>query len=334
MAGGVESTKVDAAVLGELVIDLIPAPRSDTGALFQACPGGAPGNVAAGLARLGIRSSMLSKVGPGAFGDLLIETLNGAGVVTSGVVRAKAEPTALAVVSLAANGERDFVLYRQGCADANFAEHELPVETLRACRLLHVGSLSLATPVSAAAQRRAIGCVREYGGIISADVNFRLALWRDLQAMRATGLEAVSQAHVVKVSDEELELLIGIRDIDAGAEALWHSSLKLLAVTRGADGATLFSPEHRVDVPGFPVQVVDTVGCGDAFMAALLSGVLTEGLDSLTPLQLRTLGGFACAAGAVVAGVSGAMTMMPRRADIEALQRAHENHEIRTVNPR
>jgi fructokinase len=320
MAGGKDSAQPDAAVLGELVIDLIPVPRQGAAPLYAANPGGAPGNVAAGLARLGLSCLMLSKVGPGGLGDLLIETLDAAGVATSGVARAATEPTALAVVSLAENGERDFVLYRQGCADANLSEDELPLETLRGCRLLHVGSLSLATPVSAAAQRRAIANVREAGGMISADVNFRPALWRDLQAMRATGTEAAASANVLKVSEEELELLTGTGDIAAGAQALWHPSLKLLAVTSGAQGATLLTREHRVEVPGVPVRVVDTVGCGDAFMAALLAGLLRLGTAALSERSLSELGQFACLAGAVMAGTSGAMAAMPRRADIEALR--------------
>src|SRR5256885_16925020 len=121
MLEGAESGRLDAAALGELVIDLIPTPGPEGQPLYAASPGGAPGNVAAGLARLGLRSAMVSKVGPGPFGDLLIETLATAGVATEGVVRAATEPTALAVVSLTEKGERDFCLYRQGCADASLS---------------------------------------------------------------------------------------------------------------------------------------------------------------------------------------------------------------------
>src|SRR5436190_24299642 len=109
-----KSARVDVMALGELVIDLIPAPQPDSVMLFAASPGGAPGNVAAGIARLGLVSGMISKVGPGTLGDLLIETLAQAGVTTASVARAVNEPTALAVVSLAANGDRDYVLYRNG----------------------------------------------------------------------------------------------------------------------------------------------------------------------------------------------------------------------------
>jgi len=318
MPAAKQPARVDAAVLGELVIDLIPTTRVEQ-PLYAANPGGAPGNVAAGLARLGMRSLMLSKVGPGAFGDLLIRTLVEAGVDSAGIMRAATEPTALAVVSLSPSGEREFMLYRDGCADSNLSERELPLDLLRGCKLLHVGSLSLATPVSAAAQRRAIACVRDNGGMISADVNLRPAIWRDLGAMRATGAEAARNADILKVSTEELAILTGADDLRFGAEAIWHPSLKLLAVTRGADGVTLFTRDRSVEIPGYDVQVVDTVGCGDAFMAALLAELLRRETMPTTERDLGDLGRFACAAGAVVAGRAGAMAVMPRRADIEAL---------------
>jgi fructokinase len=318
MPEGKGSVSFDAAALGELVIDLIPVPGRGAD-LYAASPGGAPGNVAAGLARLGLRSAMISKVGPGPFSDLLVETLATAGVATEGVVRAATEPTALAVVSLTEKGERDFVLYRQGCADASLTEDELPMDVLRTCRVLHLGSLSLATPLSAAAQRRAIAIVRDAGGLISADVNLRPALWRDLDAMRATGIEAAQNADILKLSAEELTLLTGRDDVKAGAEAIWHPGLKLLAVTRGAAGATLFTGAHDVEIPGISVSVVDTVGCGDAFMAALLAGILERDAGPLAVRDLDEIGRFACAAGAAMASVSGAMAMMPRRAEIAAL---------------
>jgi len=314
-----EFARVDVMALGELVIDLIPAPQPDGVLLFSASPGGAPGNVAAGIARLGLVSGMISKVGPGTLGDLLVETLAQAGVATASIARAATEPTALAVVSVAANGDRDFILYRNGCADANLAVEDLPLAQLRTCRILHVGSLSLATPISAAAQRRAVALVRESGGMISADVNFRPALWRDLDAMRATGVEAVANADIVKVSTEELETLTGSAEIDAGAKALWHPDLKLLAVTRNEAGAVLFTPRHRVEIAGFSVPVVNTVGCGDAFTAALLAGLLEQEFAALDERGLHRIGRLACAAGAVMAGLAGAMASMPRRVDIEAL---------------
>jgi fructokinase len=314
--------RFDVTAFGELVIDLVPVAGASAGRLFAAKPGGAPGNVAAGIARLGLSAAMLSKVGPGSLGDLLVDTLARAGVTTEAIRRSATETTALAVVSAGADGERDFVLYRDGCADASYAAEEVALDVVRASRLLHVGSLSLGTPVSAEAQRLAVSCARDRGIPVSADVNLRPAMWRDREAMRATGREAVANADIVKVSSEELFILTGLADRIAGAKALWHPFLKLLAVTRGAEGADLFTADRHVRVAGFAVPIVDTVGCGDAFMAALLAGLLAADLTALDEDTLVGIGRSACAAGALVAGVAGAMEEMPRAEDIAALLEA------------
>jgi len=311
--------RFDVTALGELVVDLVPVDRANGERLFAAKPGGAPGNVAAAVARLGRSAAMISKVGPGSLGDLLIETLARAGVDTTGVARSASAPTAIAIVSVDGDGERDFVLYRDGCADANLSADEIPLAIVRASRVLHVGSLSLATPRSAAAQRRAVACAREAGITVSVDVNLRLALWRDREAMRATGREAVAGANLVKVSAQEAFLLTGRSDIAAAAEDLWHDGLKLLAVTKGAHGAELFTARHHVNIEGFTVPVLDTVGCGDAFTAALLTGLLAADFSFAEREALVHAGRYACAAGAAMAGVVGAMADMPRRADILAL---------------
>ena len=107
----------DVVALGELVVDLVPALNADGQPCFVPKPGGAPGNVAVGVARLGSRAAMLSKVGDEAFGRLLVATLANNGVSTDGVLTTHEGNTSLAVVTVDADGERDFILYRKGCAD-------------------------------------------------------------------------------------------------------------------------------------------------------------------------------------------------------------------------
>ena len=311
--------RFDVVAFGELVIDLIPAESKGGDLLFTARPGGAPGNVAAGVARLGQRAAMLSKVGPGPLGSLLIETLARAGVDTRGIVRSQVDPTALAVVQVNANGECDFMLYRDGCADSRFEPDDVALDIVRACRVLHVGSLSLASPLSAQAQRLAVKTARDAGALISADVNFRPAIWRNLDAMYATGREAIAGADIVKLNVEELTALASVRDTATAVRSLWHGGLKLFAVTHGARGAELFTARCHVPVAGFPVKVADTVGCGDAFMAALLTGLLQTGPATLGEEELHNIGRKACAAGAVIARAVGAMEHMPRQQDIATL---------------
>ncbi len=311
--------RFDVVAFGELVVDLIPAESGSGNLLFKAVPGGAPGNVAAGVARLGQRAAMLSKVGPGPLGSLLIEALARAGVETRGIVRSKVDPTALAVVSLNAAGESDFMLYRDGCADSRYDASEVALDIAGACRVLHVGSLSLGSPLSAEAQRLAVKTAKNAGALISTDVNFRPAIWRNPDEMHATGREAIASADIVKVSAEELLALASAADTASAVRSLWHSGLKLFAVTHGARGAELFTPRCHVSIAGFPVKVADTVGCGDAFMAALLTGLPLERLATSREEELYNIGRAACAAGAAVARVVGAMEHMPRRQDISTL---------------
>ena len=131
----------DVVALGELVIDLVPALSADGQPCLVPKPGGAPGNVAVGVAHLGGRAAMLSKVGDEALGRLLVRTLAGYGVATDGVLTTREGNTSLAVVTVAADGERDFILYRKGCADSTFAPAEVATDIIRASRILHVGSL-------------------------------------------------------------------------------------------------------------------------------------------------------------------------------------------------
>jgi sugar/nucleoside kinase (ribokinase family) len=317
------SHRLDVVAFGELVIDLIPAGRDGDEPLYAARPGGAPGNVAAGVARLGLRAAMLSKVGREPFGDLAVRALSAAGVDTGSIRRAGVETTALAVVALDDKGDRDFALYRANCADASYAPDEVDADLIRAAQLLHVGSLALATPVSTAAQRHAVAVAREAGLLVSADPNLRPSIWADNSAMVAAGREAIESADIVKLSGEELAVLSGTRDPAEGVRRLWHPHLKLMAVTEGDRGATIHTPRWAIGIGGFAVEVVDTVGCGDAFMASLLAGLLATDLDRLDRTVVREIGARASAAGGVLATRPGAMARMPTPEEIDRLIAGH-----------
>jgi fructokinase len=309
--------RYDVTTLGELVIDLIPAP-STAGLAFVACPGGAPGNVAAGVARLGMKSAMISKVGEDVFGHAAVSALGAAGVATQAIHRTSAHNTALAVVAPDAAGEISYSLYRENSSDSNLAEQEIPTDLIAASGILHVGTLLLATPVSAAAQRFAINSAKSSGVRISTDVNFRSAFWHDPEIMRSAGVEMVRAASIVKMSREELGLMVGSDDPRSAVGSLWHPDILLFAVTAGPAGADLYTAHQVVSVPGFSVDTVDSVGCGDAFMASLLASFAIEHGSPPTGAALRNLGLRACAAGALVATRSGALASMPSSSEIDA----------------
>jgi len=312
-------TKYDVVTIGELLIDLVPLPAKDGSMQFIAKPGGAPGNVAVGVSRLGGRAAMLTKVGEEAFGRMLVETLRQNGVAVEGIRSTSERRTGLAVVTLNAEGDRDFFFYRDGCADSDLEPDDLALDILGNSRVLHVGSLFLAQPTSASAQRRAIEFARAEGILVSADPNLRVHLWSDKEAMLAAGREVVQAANIVKIGEDELAMLTGIEDPGQAVRSLWHDGLDVVAVTRGPEGAELFTVHDRCSVTGFAVKTVDTIGCGDAFMAMMLADLVgrdfvLQGLPAMQMLARR-----ACAAGALTATRTGGMESLPDRDAVERL---------------
>ena len=309
----------DVACLGELVMDLVPHSQAGEEWLYAPSPGGAPGNVAAGLARLGCRVAMLGKLGADPFGSAIRAALTKHGVDTRGVARSGAVKTALSIVTLAPDGERAFSFYREAPAELAIDLDDAGAAILADTRILHLGVLPLSTPRSAAAQRQAIALARASGAWVSADPNFRASLWPDHAAMLAAGRELVAAAQVVKLGLEELFALAGTRDIAAAACALWHPELRLMAVTKGAAGADLIARQCTVSCAGFPVASIDTTAAGDSFMAALLAQCLALDLDDLQPEQMSEMLRRACAAGALATTAKGAMASLPDNTAIDAL---------------
>ena len=306
----------EVAALGELLIDMVPLPAAEGTLNFAAKPGGAPGNAAVGLAKLGRSVCMLSKVGDDAFGRLLTRTIAASGAATDRIIVSQHHRTGVAVVTLDEHGDRDFLFYRQDCADANYTPEEVAGDVISQARILHVNSLVLSAPVSASAERHAIAVAQKAAKIISVDPNLRPLLWDSPQAMVAAAREVIAVANILKVGADELTTITGIADPLEALESLWHDKLLVAAITCAASGAIIVTPTVRVTIPGLAVKVVDTTGCGDSFMAAFLAGLLESEFD-LSAENLARIGGFACAAGAIVATIPGGMDAMPTRAALE-----------------
>ena len=308
-----------AICLGELLIDFVPTVTgtglTDAPAFVKA-PGGAPGNVAVGLARLGVASAFMGQVGDDAFGHFLADTLAENGVDIHSLRFSGAARTALAFVSLRADGEREFMFYRHPSADMLFDAPAVDTAAIRRARLLHFGSISLIGEPARSATLYAIETARTAGGLISYDPNLRLLLWPDASAAREGLLLGLRQAHIVKLSDEESAFLTGLDDVQAAARALWHEDWQLLAITRGRAGCAYFTPEFSGEMAGFAVDAVDATGAGDGFMAGLLQGLLAEPDILHDETRLRQLCRFANAVGALTTCQRGAIPALPRRQQV------------------
>lgn len=311
----------DAICLGELLIDFVPTvtPTSLIDApAFTKAPGGAPANVAVGLARLGVSAGFMGKVGDDPFGHFLAQTLRAAGVDTQALRHTALARTALAFVSLRADGDREFLFYRHPSADMLFAADEIDATYVQRASLLHFGSISLITEPSRSATLRAIEVARDAGLRISYDPNLRLALWPSADAARAGIQHGWPQADVIKASEDELAFLTGTDDAVAAARSLWHDRLRLVLITRGPAGSTFVTPSFEGDVPGFAVTPVDATGAGDGFTAGLLAGLLADPGAEHDEVKLRAICRFANAVGAMTATKRGAIPALPERTAVEA----------------
>ena len=311
----------DVACLGDLVVDLVPHSVHEGQWLYAPHPGGAPGNVAVGLARLGRKALMLAKLGDEAFGHMIAATLVRQGVDTAGLSFTAAAKTRLSIVTLDDAGDRDFIFYGDSPADLLISADDILPAFVEDTAILHLGGLLMAGPQSSAAQEKAIGMARAFGRLISVDPNFRPSLWADHGAMLQAGRHLVAVAAIVKLSEEELLALSPGQSIESAARALWHDGLKLMAVTLGAAGAVMFTVDRTFTCGGFPVAAVDTTAAGDAFMAALLAGLLDIGMDLTAEDRLASILRSACAAGALAATGKGAMESLPTPEEIAHLLR-------------
>lgn len=304
-------------VCGEALFDVFVAERRVDGLTLDARPGGSPFNVALGLARLGQPTELFT----GLSADPLGQRLAGFARADSIGVRyvaASGLPTAISLVDLDGDGVPAYAFYgdRRGCAA--FSPADLPAlgpET----RAVHMGSI--ATVIEPAAAALAALAERESGRrLVSYDPNVRPSIEPDLEIWRERLARLSRACHLVKISADDLELLHpGIAHEEAARRWL-SEGVRLAVITRGENGARAWTRSATAEVAGSPAALVDTVGAGDSFQAALLAGlaeigqVTPAGLDGLGEGQLERLLVFACRAAAITCSRRGAD--MPRRSEI------------------
>jgi fructokinase len=265
---------LDVLSFGEALVDFFPERPGVALAdcdVFHRQLGGAPANVAVGLARLGARVGLMTLVGPDAFGTFVRDRLAAEGIDVSGVGVHRTAKTGVTFVAVGAHGERSFLFFRHPSADQMIAAHDVDEAILARARILHVGSSTLAREPSRGATLKALAAAKRAGCLVSTDPNWRAHLWENPAEAAPMLQSLVAQCDIVKISDDELAPLTGVTDPEAGAKKLRALGPPLVVVTLGARGCYV---EHAAGcdwLPGERVEVVDTTGAGDGFVAGMLA---------------------------------------------------------------
>lgn len=298
--------------IGEILIDLTQTGVNEQHIpMYAANPGGTPANVAVAASRLGADAAFVGMVGSDGFGSYLAQVLKDNGVDTRGL-RTAPEATTLAVVSVNGQGERSFQFMRG--ADASLTPEDVDGELLAQAGILHFGSVSLTADPARTATLYAVEQAKAQGAVVSYDPNYRVALWNSREEAVEWMRRPLEQVDILKISDEEMELLSGSSDPQACSQVLAEQGVSLVLITLGSQGVFYRLGAHTGIVPGVVTQVADTNGAGDTFLGAVLSRLScrTQGvLDGLEAAELEGILAFANRAAAVTCSRSGAIPAMP-----------------------
>ncbi|CAM3410107.1 MULTISPECIES: aminoimidazole riboside kinase [Yersinia] len=292
-------------VLGDAVVDLVP----DNSNSYLKCPGGAPANVAVGIARLGGKSAFIGRVGNDSFGRFMQQILQQENVDTRYMTQDPHYHTSTVVVDLDRNGERSFTFMVNPSADLFLQPDDLP--EFEAHQWLHVCSIALSREPSRSTAFEAMKHIKAAGGWVSFDPNIREDIWQNPEELLPCLHQALQLADVVKLSLEELAFISGTDETTLAIEQIMaHFPCKLLLVTLGADGVWLHNRTDLQQYPSRKVTPVDTTGAGDAFVAGLLAA-LADQQDWAKGTDLPAAIAQAQACGALATTAKGAMTALP-----------------------
>ena len=320
--------KIDVTALGEILIDFTFAGKSSAGKnIFEENPGGAPANCACAVSKLGGKAAFIGMTGEDSFGNDLRTVLEELNVNTKGMCTTKNQHTTLAFVTLDQSGERHFSFCRNPGADTQLSVSDLNQEILEDTKFLHIGSLSLTDEPAKSATEEAVRIVKQAGGFVSYDPNYRETLWGTREDAIPTIKSMISKADMVKVSEEELALLYGKNlSYEEGAAQILSEGASLVLVTLGSKGVfyaarTSNFTENGI-VPAKKVSVVDTTGAGDSFNGGLLYRLSQkENPFDFTKEEIESDLSFANAVAALCVTKRGAIPALPALSEVELFQR-------------
>ena len=297
----------DVIALGELLVDLAERTKDENGyPTLAANPGGAPGNFLAALSAYGKKTAFLAKVGDDTFGHLLKNTMHRAGIDTRGILISPDTFTTLAFVTFDAHGDRSFAFARKPGADTQLRWEEIDPAMLAESRVFHFGSLSCTDEPARTATQKAAAYARAHGRLVTYDPNYRAPLWKTEQEAREQILWGLSQADIVKISDEETQFLWDCSP-EEGAERVLALGAKLVMVTLGPKGCLLKNAQAEF---------------GGSAVSRFLE--LGKAPEALTRDDLAYMARYAAAAASLSTEASGAIPSIPKKeAVLQKMQEAY-----------
>lgn len=304
----------DVTALGEMLIDFTMQGRNEQGQrIFAQNAGGAPANVMAAMAKLGARTAFIGKAGNDMHGRFLKETLDNCGIDSTGFILSDDYFTTLAFVDVKENGEREFSFARNHGADKMLSINDIPFDMISKSHILHIGSISLTAEPCRSATMCAVREAKRANCVISYDPNYRDSLWSGKQEAVSQMRSMLKYADLVKISEEETELMTDESDYEKAAESMLHQGVKIAVITLGKLGAYVRTSDGGQIVKGFRNKALDATGAGDAFWGGFLYQFSRCGKlpDEVSVSEAASFADFGNAVASVCVEKYGAIPAMP-----------------------
>ena len=311
-----KSDKEFILVYGDAFLDYIANDKSNTS--FTKFLGGATINVAAGISRIGAPSALITITGDDESSEFCREEIKKEGVNLDYSVYVPEKRVSGVYVHLTENCEREFKEYIDDAPDIQVTKDDLQLEAFKRASVFNVCSGTMFHPTALETTRVAVEMAKEYGAIIAIDANIRLLRWSSERYCRETISSFFEDAHILKLTDEELFFLTESETLEEGLSKLDSFLVPIILVTVGADGTYAVLNGEVIHVPVEQVVPVDTTGAGDAFMAGILRYVHYSGLPTSKDELVKCVG-FANKLGAMAATKAGALTALPRYDEVKNL---------------
>ncbi len=306
--------KLDVITIGRASVDLygqqIGTKLEDIGS-FAKSVGGCPTNISVGTARLGLKSALITRVGDEQMGRFIREQLEREGVETSGIVTDPDRLTALVLLSVENDKSFPLIFYRDNCADSALNEDDIQESFIKQAQAVLVTGTHFAKPHSDKAQRKAMSIARANGGKVVFDIDYRPNLWglagHDAGDSRYIASDAVS-AHLKTVlpecdlivgTEEEVLIAAGADDLQTALRTIRSLSSAVIVLKRGPMGCIVYDGDIPNDLEdgivgkGFPIEVYNVLGAGDAFMSGFLRGWLRGESHAISATWANACGAFA-----------------------------------------
>ena len=317
--------------LGEILFDCLadqPGRSLEQVESWTPYPGGAIANVACALVKLGTKAGFIGAVGADELGNSLVELLAEVGVDTAGVQRHPTAPTREVYVVRSESGDREFAgfgkLNAAEFADTHLQAAQIPEVLFENAEFLVLGTLELAYPDSRAAIARAIKLAEQYDVKIVLDINWRSVFWPNPEQAKPLIKELLKKVDFLKLSEEEAQWLFDTTD--AGAITYRLDSVEGVIVTAGEAGCGYCISQNEGKLPAFNVDVEDTTGAGDGFVAGFVHQLCQHGIHSLEKSEIvKKIVTYSSAVGAMVAMKPGAIASQPTAAEVEAFLYLHKS---------